>query len=289
MSEVETNGSFDGIEEIISDTMRFKAKLAIGEDAYASIRLKNAVFEFWDAAGAAGTAVAVAKSGTIASTFFAPTGMLAFMGIGTAVTPIGWVVVAGVVVGGSWVGVTRYLKQATGSRVTTIPDFINTPIDVLGLGLFDLMAPLALKVAAIDGRIDAEERTAICSYFVSEWGFDANFVKIGIPFTESRLDDFSVKDSAHALAEFSKQNRDCNYREMSRELVAFLRDVSEADGKIDEREEMAIEKIQDILLEEGRIRFSKIMKAGARTVTTASTRCAAGATRLIKRFSRSGS
>lgn len=262
MNEYENVNWFDGIEEIISDPLRFKAKLAIGEDAYASIRMKNAAFEFWDAAGAAGSAVALAKSATVASTFFAPPGILAIFGMGTAVTPIGWVIVAGAVAGGGWIGITRYLKQMTGSRVTAIPDFINTPMDVLALGLFDLMTPLALKVASIDGDIDASEKETINSYFVKQWGYGADFVREGMSFTECRLSDFSVKGLALSLAEFQKQNKDCNFKAMSREIGGFLREIIEADGRIDEREEMAIEKVQAEFDEVARFKIKEVVKKG---------------------------
>ena len=257
---------FEGLETIISDPLRFKAKLSIGEDAYTSLRLKNAVFELWDAAGAAGTAVTIAQSTAVASTFFAPSGMLAFIGIGTAVTPIGWVIAAGVVAGGGWIGMTRYLKQASSSRVTTIPDFINTPMDVLALGLFDLIAPLALKVASIDGEIDASEEDAISSYFVKHWGYDADFVREGMTFVKVRLSDFSVKGLARSLGEFKKQSKDCNFKAMSREIVGFLREVIEADGRIDEREEMAIEKVQDVFHDVARFNLTQVAKAGLDTV-----------------------
>lgn len=271
MSE-NTNGNwFEGVEEIVSDPLRFKARLAIGEDAYASIRMKNAAFELWDAAGAAATAVAVAKSATVASTFFAPTGMLAIFGVGAAATPIGWVIAAGVVAGGGWIGITRYLKKSTGRRVTTIPDFINTPMDVLALGLFDLMAPLALKIASIDGDIDASEKEAISSYFVKHWGYDANFVRDGMSFTESRLSDFSVKELAQSLAEFKKHNKDCNFKAMSGEMTDFLREVIEADGRIDEREEMAIEKVQAVFDDVARFKIKEVTNKGSGAVTRIST------------------
>lgn len=259
---------FEGIEEIVSDPLRFKAKLAIGEDAYTSIRMKNAAFRLWDTAGVAGTAAVLAKSTTVASTFFAPKGMLAIFGIGTAVTPIGWVIAAAVVAGGGWIGITQYLKQSTGSRITTIPDFINTPMDVLALGLFDLMAPLALKVASIDGDIDGSEKEVISSYFVKHWGYNADFVREGMSFTESRLSDFSVKELARLLAEFKKHNKDCNFKAMSREVVDFLREVIEADGRIDEREEMAIEKVQAVFDDVARFKIKEVIKKGGGAVAS---------------------
>ncbi|WP_432822088.1 TerB family tellurite resistance protein [Trichloromonas sp.] len=259
---------FDGIENIVSDPLRFKAKLAIGEDAYTSLRVKNATFELWDVAGVASTAVAVAKSSAVASTFFASNGILSLGGlIGTATTPVGWVVAAGVLAGGGWIGITRYIKQSSSSKVTVIPNFINTPMDVLALGLFDLMAPLALKVASIDGEICDDERSTILSYFVEQWGYDGGFVREGITFTEKRLSDFSIKNLAHSLAEFKKQNKDCNYKVMSRELINFLREIIEADGRIDEREEMAIEKVEQVFDEVDRYNFKKVAKDGFDSVS----------------------
>ena len=96
---------FQNIETIVAEPLNFKAKLAIGEDAYTSLKVKNAAFQAWEVAGVATTAVVVAKSSVVASTFFAPTGFLAAIGFGTAVTPVGWVIAAGVVTGGAWVGI----------------------------------------------------------------------------------------------------------------------------------------------------------------------------------------
>ena len=114
---------FEDIETIVSEPLNFKARLAIGEDAYAALKLKNTLVQTWDVAGVATTAAVVAKSSAVASTFFAPSGFLALIGIGTAVTPVGWVIAAGVITGGTWLGITRYLKKASSSRVTVIPKF----------------------------------------------------------------------------------------------------------------------------------------------------------------------
>jgi len=224
--------------------------------------VKNTVFEAWDTLGAAGAAVSVAKTSVIATSFFTPTGWLAAIGIGTAVTPIGWVVAAGVVTGGAWLGVTRYLKNNTESRVTVIPDFINTPLDALALGLFDLMAPLALKVADIDGDIHKSERELIEAYFIKQWGYDPNFVREGMAYTESNLSNFSIEVVARALAEYKKENPDCNFQVMTKEMLRFLNEIIEADNKIDEREKMVIQYIESIIREVGELSLQKKAKEG---------------------------
>ncbi len=248
---------FEDIDSVVSQPLNFKAKLAIGEAAYTSLKLKNAVVQAWDVAGVATTAAVVTKSSMVATTFFAPTGFLAALGIGTAVTPIGWVIAAGVVTGGAWMGVTRYLKKVSASRVTVIPNFINTPLDVLALGLFDLLAPLALKVAEFEGRIHAAERKLIYDYFIKEWGYDAKFVVEGINYTESQLNEFSVEKLAQTLVKFTRQNPDCNFDMMAQEILGFLRNTAEAGGRIEVHEVMAIKNIEAIFDSAREFSFNK--------------------------------
>lgn len=252
---------FRDIETIISEPLNFKAKLAIGEEAYTSLKVKNAVVQAWDVAGVAATAAVVAKSSVVASTFFAPTGFLAAIGIGTAVTPVGWVIAAGVLTGGAWLGITRHLKKTTADKVTIVPNFINTPLDVLALGLFDLLAPLALKIASADSSISDPERNLIHSYFVKEWGYDPEFVDEGLRYVESNLHELSIKELAQTLADFTSQNPDCNFRLMSQEILGFLRNMVAVGDRINPNDEKAIEYIEAIF--KSAVKFSLRKKVQA--------------------------
>ena len=266
MSNKDQVNWFKDIESIVSAPLNFKAKLAIGEDAYTALRVKNAVVQVWDVAGVATTAAGVAKSSVVASAFFAPTGFLAALGIGTAVTPVGWVIAAGVVTGGAWYGITRHLKSAAANRVTVVPNFINTPLDVLALGLFDLLVPLAMKVAEVDGRIDESRRQLIRDYFVKEWGYDPRFVVAGTNYIESTLDELSIEQLAQTLAEFAGENRDCNFKLMAREILGFLRNIVEVDGRQDRHDEQAIENIETIFASANRFSVRKKLRAGLSSV-----------------------
>jgi hypothetical protein len=59
--QVEIDG-FQGIDTIVAEPLKFKVKLAIGEDAYTSLKVQNTVIQVWDVAGVATTAAVVAKS-----------------------------------------------------------------------------------------------------------------------------------------------------------------------------------------------------------------------------------
>lgn len=127
-----------------------------------------------------------------------------------------------------------------------IPNFINTTLDVLALGLFDLLAPLALKVAEVEGRIHDAERKLINDYFLKEWGYDPKFVAEGINYTESKLNEFSISELPQTLVEFTGGNPDCNFRKMSKEILKFLRNIVENGDNIDGREELTIKKIESV-------------------------------------------
>ncbi len=236
----------DKVTSVIDEPLKFKAKLSIGEDAYTSLRMKNVAVEVWDTLGAVGTGAAVVQSSAVASTFFAPTGVLAAIGIGTAITPIGWIIGAGILSGGAWMGMTRSIKNKSNSHVTVIPNFINTPMDILGVGLFELMAPLAVKLADVDGHIDESEMLYIHEYFIKEWGYNKEFIAEGLLVIERNIKSYSVKELAANLVEFQKHNKDCNNNEMSKDMLFFLNGIMESDGIIDEREEMMINMIENI-------------------------------------------
>lgn len=222
---------FGAIAAIVADPLHFKARLGIGERAYASLRLRDAVFEAWDVAGVAATGATVAKSSLIAGAFFGGTGIWAWLGLGgAAVTPIGWVIAAAVGSGAAWFGISRYLKSMGSGRVTVIPHFIQTPLDVLALNLFEMMAPLMLKLAAADGAVSPAERDRITRHLTRDWGYDPAFVGEGLAFAETRLPGISTGRLAGALAAFQRANPDCDFDAMTAGLLAELRAIAAIDA-----------------------------------------------------------
>jgi hypothetical protein len=257
---------FDNIDTIVAEPLNFKAKLAIGEDAYAALKLKNAAIQVWDVAGVATTAAVVAKSSTVAATFFAPTGFLALLGVGTAVTPVGWVIAASLITGGTWMGISRYLKKSSASRVTVIPKFINTPLDVLALSLFDLLAPLALKIATTEPTVDQTKQEIIHQYFVKEWGYNPEFTREGLKYTASKLNEISIDELAQTLAEFADKNTDCNFKMMSQEILGFLRNIISADQQTNTPEAIAVDKIEAIFKKANKNSTRKKVQGGWRLI-----------------------
>lgn len=256
------------VEQVVADPLRFKAKLSIGEDAYTSLKTKKYLLDAIDAAGGAATGVSIAKSAAVASSFFAPTGLLGLLGIGTAVTPLGWVVAAGALSAGLTIAFNRMFRSTSGA-VKVIPDFINTPLDLLATALFDMTATLGLKIASVDGVLDADELKLMETYFVKEWGYDPEFVRQALEIVQVESKRYSIREIAEKLAQFKKDNPDCNFKAMADELISFLKAISEADGYLDEREEMAIERVQAVFRDVDSFSVSKILVSGKQAAANA--------------------
>lgn len=252
----------NSVDAVVQDPLRFKARLEIGDQAFTSLTLRNKAFELWDIVGVASTGAKFASSAAVASTFFSSTsgGFLGFFAVTSAATPIGWIIGASVVSGGAYYGLIRYFKGMDDSRVEVIPKFINTPIDVLAIGLFDFIAPLSLKVAAADGNISPEELEVIKSYFVDGWGYDPRFVDGGLEFFAQNIDQLMLKELTQGLREFTLGNKDCNHKKIRERVVTLLRDIAEADGRLHEMEELAIEHVAQCLPKDPWFQMPKIPK-----------------------------
>ena len=104
-------------ELVVADTNKFKIKLGIGEEAYASLKVKNLLQTMWDVKDAGAAGAAAAASPVVATTFFGGGGFLSALGFGAAaVTPVGWVVAAAIASGGAYYGATRLMSRPSGTR-----------------------------------------------------------------------------------------------------------------------------------------------------------------------------
>lgn len=227
--------TFEGVREVVAEPLKFKAKLAIGEDAYTSLRMINRTREVWDVLGAAGAGAAVAKSGMVASV------------LGASATPLGWVAFAALASGGACYGLYRLLGNTKGQRVIEIPKYLNTPLDTLGLALFDLITPLALRLAAVDGAVEPAERDFLVRHLIRDWGLGEPFVTQAVQAVELGLADASLDAIAVEGAEFLRMNPDCNHQAIVDDLAVFLREMLEAGGPLTAQESEALARTVQLL------------------------------------------
>ena len=250
--------SFDDVERVIANEEKIKARVGAGAGVFASLKLTDLLSDLGNFGSALGTG---AQAGGTLAGWLAPKGLAAWFVLNPT-SPVPYIVGGSVAVGGLFCGVTWLYRSYYGNRVDEIPRFLNTPIDVLGASFLDLVGSLAVKVAAIDGHIHKEERRVINEYFVDEWGYDADYTARALDLLEETTEDQRVSQMAATLAEFARTNPDCDFSKVQNGLNALLTEIAEADGKLDEREEMAIERIIAALEQENST-YSSIKRAAS--------------------------
>ena len=222
---------YDEHEEIIADDLRFKSRLGIGEEEYNYLKRKKNLADFVGAIGVGGAAVGVASSSTVATTFFPASGFLAMLGFGAAATtPIGWVIGAGVLVGGAYLGASKLLGAGKDEKFTRVPKHINTPLDLIADELLGFMLPLSLRIAISDGQIIKSEIDAIVDHYVKDWGYSRVFVDMAIRETENNIGSMSYERLSESLSKYCGKNPDCNQKAIVEFLLGHLEEVTEAGG-----------------------------------------------------------
>ena len=222
---------YDEPEEIIADDLRFKSRLGIGEEEYNYLKRKKNLADFVGAIGVGGAAVGVASSATVATTFFPASGFLATLGFGAAAaTPVGWVIGAGVLVGGVYLGARKRLGAGKDEKYTHVPKHINTPLDLIADELLGFMLPLSLRIAISDGQITKSERDEIVAHYAKDWGYSRAFVATAIKETESNIGSMSYESLSESLSEYCDENQDCNQKAIVAFLLEHLEEVTDTGG-----------------------------------------------------------
>ena len=260
---------------ILRDSLAFKAKLGIGEKAYAALRKRENLTTISEAVGVGTLASSAAASGVVATTFFSASSSvfgsaLSAIGLGAAATtPVGWVVAAGVLAGGGYFGVSRILERPKDTGLIVIPKYINTPLDTIAVALVELVLPLSLKVADVGG-CGPSERAVIVRHFANEWGYDEGFISNLAATYDQELSTVKIARLVQALIQYVKESPDCDQEIVLNDFMRLLRDVIEADGIIEEKELLMMQYLTDLISVEAR--SEGISAAVIKSVSVASDR-----------------
>ena len=239
-------------EEVIAYPLVFKGRLGIGEEAYKFLKLSKNLSTFIHPLLAGGTASGAAASSVVAGALFPATGFgsaLAAIGIGAgAVTPIGWVVGAGLAAGGAYFGVRKLLGSTKAKMVDVIPKHINTPLDFIGEDLLHFLLPLGLKIASADGRIIDSEVKAIADHYEKDWGYSRDFVIKTIEAMKEDIEGISYEELANSLSDYCDKNNDCDRETIANFLLDHLEEILEIEDEGDSvRKASEFESLKNLL------------------------------------------
>lgn len=242
--ENELESFFDkSIESVVRDSERFRKKLNIGADAFQYLSNAENLGAFTTAITSGAGISGIAYAGWISSM-----GMLGQIGlaVGFISTPAGWIAAAGVL-GTTTIFLTRWLFHSLKKgAVTEVPNFINSPLDILASSICDLICPILLKIAYADRNFCEQERTKILNYFISEWGINPDYVDSLLSYDESHLSEFNWDTLKKTLLSIEKSG-DIKYASTAREIIFITEEVIRSDGTVHEYELRELKKLETAL------------------------------------------
>jgi tellurite resistance protein len=228
---------------VIDDTEVFKARLQIGAEAFKVLSAAENMGSMMSMVGGAG----LFSTGATAA-WFSSLGVMGKIGlmVGTVSTPMGWIGLAGAGGAVATYGVSKFLKSAKDEAVVEVPKYIRSPIDMLALLIFNLMAAVALKIAHADGKYCIQEREVIERYLVRGWGFNPTFIATNLKRVQLGLDKFSYDQLAEELKDCEKKG-DIKYDTMVEEIISFAKGVTNADGIVHDAEKVELKALTNAL------------------------------------------
>ena len=240
--EADLDKLLEGEESIISIPILFKEKLGIGGEAYRWLRAKDKLVDFAGSVGLGATASSLAASGTVASTFFASQGVLGFLGLATAATPVGWIMAAGLTTGAGFLALNRFFERFKDKHVIITPKYINTPLDIIATALIEMMLPVSLKIAKADGKLSAHERQVIVDNYVDKWGYNKDFIARMVREYEEHTAAINLGHIADSFNLYCRDNPDCNPASMRMEYKKHLAEIATENGQIKQAEQAALDE-----------------------------------------------
>ena len=228
----------DEPDTILANEERFLERLGIEGRASSFLKSADNMELVLTTAGAAYGGGLIASSSFVATTFFPSSGILAWIGLGAAATtPIGWVLAAGALTGGLYFGLRWTLDKVRDKSTVKRPKYINTPLDLIANQLFGLMFPLSVWIAkSDDGEVSEEEAESIVSFYIDEWGYDADFVAYAMERCASEVPGKTARELAKSFSDYCAANRDCNKKRITEFLVDHLREFAGTEGNGESRE-----------------------------------------------------
>ncbi len=233
---------------IIDSPLQFKAKLNIGEEAYAYLSKADNFMDFSIkiAAGLGGSSLFTVA--WLAS--LGPVAQLA-LSVGFISTPVGWIAGAGALSMVLAYGLMKAKGKSKDATTITIPKHLNTPLDLLGQTVLSLILPVTVKMALADGHFCENERKVLRDYLAHEWGFNRYFIDKAITEQESLIADFDYDHYRQLLIASTCADKEMKFDVIKVELLTILTEVMKADEHISPEEEKELEKLSIIINEQG--------------------------------------
>jgi tellurite resistance protein len=234
------------ITSVVEDSDKFRRKLNIGSDAFKYLSNAENLGSFTTALSTGVGIASLTYFGWIAS--IGTLGQLGLL-VGVMSTPAGWFAAAGAGCAATVLLTRRIFQSVKKEAVTEVPNFINSPLDILGSSICSFMCPILLKIAYADGHFTNHEHEKIKGYFIDQWGINSNYVDALLKCDETTLRNFEWDGLRTALKEIEKTG-DLKYSAMASEIIITASEVMACDGEFHPQEKIEIDRLRKELSEE---------------------------------------
>jgi hypothetical protein len=230
---------FDDIEteKIVEIPERFKIKLGLDERSYKYLNSAKNLKEFLEVllAGSAG-GLSGYLYGLNGITFFKS--LLVVIGYTTKFSLLVGTVSAGGGVFLAGILIVKYLyNKADSLAMDRIPKFINTPIDILGASVLDILLYPAVKISLADGHFSYSEVRFIVDNIYNDWGISRDYCKKSIKNIFQTIHDYDYKITYDMVVSVCGDNKNINKHGLFEDICLLVEGISFADGDLSAAEQ----------------------------------------------------
>lgn len=224
---------------IIDNTLQFKYKLDIGDEAYQYLTKADNFLDY-----SKSLVTGIGGGSIVGIAWFATLGPIAKFALlfGMTSTPVGWIAGAGALSSVLAYVLIKKNKDLKEKTTITIPRHLNTPLDLLAQSVIALIMPAAVRMALADGCLCVKERDAIINYFSREWGLNRDFVATAVIEQESLIADFSYDEYRQLMLATTVTDNEIKYDVIKHEMTCVLTEIINANELVspDEQHEFEI-------------------------------------------------
>jgi len=224
-------------EKIVEIPERFKIKLELDERSYKYLSSAKNLKEFVEVITTSG-AGALSGGAYYWATATAFSRFLLVFGIGS-----GWWVPVAVGGGVAFAGICliKYcFYRADKLTMDHIPKFINTPLDILGASLADVLVYPAVKISICDGHFSKSEYDFIVNSLYEEWGINKEYCVKVVKAALDSIYEYSYQATFDLISGVCGQNKELNRTKICTDVCRLVEGLVYADGEftIDEHAEL---------------------------------------------------
>jgi uncharacterized tellurite resistance protein B-like protein len=117
---------------------------------------------------------------------------------------------------------------------------------LVSIGMFSIVAPLALKIAEADGVVEQQELDCITKFFVVDKGYPEIYVKRGLSNISQSISNIDLNEVSISVRDFVHLRNDFTNDDIKR-VLKLLEEIVNADGIVHDEELKALGLVKHIL------------------------------------------